>query len=292
VEVQGLEHMVVADHGPKKGMAPQLKPQFNPLFFPFATCLPSFSTPQDYDLKAKQNVTPKAYSQTLPIGRESNDNQDKLELSSQESSTVDTMSTDLIQSELTSPWPDQWQLEGLNNDMTDPEDPWLDLEKTNAWNDTSDTEEPDLTDTTPWGLFGEPRWKTERNNAIGLEPEEDPFPLMLQHPNKDNRSKWEGELSPQTSNDISNLKEMLSLQHDQCNKETLDQRNPENKSQGSTSDNKEGTTDISYELTHQKSKHPTSDNKEGTTVIEPTLLGVKIQPESKDISTINDATRG
>jgi len=42
-EVLGLEHMVVEDHGPKKGMAPRLKPQFNPLFFPFATCLPNFS---------------------------------------------------------------------------------------------------------------------------------------------------------------------------------------------------------------------------------------------------------
>ena len=51
VEVQGSEHMVMADHGPKKGMAPQLKPQFSPLFFPFATCLPTCSTPQDYNLK-------------------------------------------------------------------------------------------------------------------------------------------------------------------------------------------------------------------------------------------------
>ena len=39
-EVQGPERMAVEDHGPKKGMAPQLKPQITPLFFPFATCLP------------------------------------------------------------------------------------------------------------------------------------------------------------------------------------------------------------------------------------------------------------
>jgi len=52
-EVQRLEHMVVADHGPKKGMAPQLKPHFNPLFFPFATCLPNILLPQDYDLEVE-----------------------------------------------------------------------------------------------------------------------------------------------------------------------------------------------------------------------------------------------
>jgi len=103
-EVQGLEHMVMADHRPKKGMAPQLKPQFNPLFFPFATCLPNFSIPQDYDPKEGHNVT--------------------LEAHSIESSTVDT-------SKLTSLWPDQWQLKGLDNDMTDPKDPWPDEEGTN-----------------------------------------------------------------------------------------------------------------------------------------------------------------
>ena len=47
----------------------------------------------------------------------------------------------------------------------------------------------------------------------------------------------EGELSPQTSNDILDQKEILSLQNDaqycatQCDKECLSKRNPENKPQ-------------------------------------------------------------
>jgi len=241
VEVQGLEHMVVADHDPKKGMALQLKPQFNPLFFPFAMCLPNISTPWDYDLKTGHNITLKAHSLASPIGRESDNNQNKLELSLLGSSKVDMMSTDPIESKLTSPWPDQWRLEGLDNDMTNHEDPWPDLEGTNAWNNASDKEEPDPTDNTPyatpWGLFGEPRWITELNNTIELEPEEDLSPLTLYDPNKDNESTLEGELSPQTSNDILDQKEILSLQNDaqycatQCDKECLSKRNPENKPQ-------------------------------------------------------------
>jgi len=152
-EAQRLEHMVVEDHGPKKGMTLRLKPQFNPLFFPFATCLPTFSTPPDYDLKEGHNVTWKAHSQTSPIGRESNNNQSKLELMCHKSSTIDTTSTDPIQSELTSPWSDQWQLEEQDNNMTGSEDPWLDLEG-------MDAEEPDPIEdapyATPWGLLREP----------------------------------------------------------------------------------------------------------------------------------------
>jgi len=94
------------------------------------------------------------------MGRESNVKQNKPELSHQESSTVNTMSTDPIQSKLTSPWPDQWQLEGLNDDMTDHEDPWPDLEGIDAWNNATDTDKLDSTDdapyATPWGLFKEP----------------------------------------------------------------------------------------------------------------------------------------
>ena len=153
---QGPEHMVVADHGPKKGMAPRLKPQFNPLFFPFATCLPNISMPQDHDLKAGHNTTRKARSQASLMGGESNDNQDKLEQSLQGSSTIDTMSTKSV---LTSPWPDQWQPEQLDNDiMTDLEDPWPELKGTNAWNDTSNESDSINNDpyVTPWGLFGEP----------------------------------------------------------------------------------------------------------------------------------------
>ena len=81
MEIQELEHMVVEDHGPKKGMAPQLKPQINPLFFPFATCLPNISMPQDYDLKAGHDVMLKARSQAAPMGRKLNDKLDKPELS-------------------------------------------------------------------------------------------------------------------------------------------------------------------------------------------------------------------
>jgi len=291
VEVQGLEHMVMEDHGPKKGMAPQLKPQFNPLFFPFAMCLPNFSIPQDYDLKEGHNVTLKAHSQTSPIGRESNDNQDKLELSHQGCSTGNTALTDPKQSKLTSPWPDQWRLEGLNDDNC--EDPWPDLEGTNAWNNASDAEELDLTnDVTPWGLFREPHWITELDNAIEPEPEEDPFPLMLQHPDKDDELKLEGELSPQTSNDVSDLKETLSLQNNQSDREILEQRNPENKLQGSTSDDEEGTVDASYTLTHQESKCPTLDNKEGTVVVGLTMLETRGLPWSKDVLAINNTTRG
>ena len=94
------------------------------------------------------------------MGRESNDDQDKQELNYHKSSTVNTTSTEPIQAELTSPWPDQWWLKGLDNDMTDPKDPWPDPEGMNAWNDASNTEELDLTDNTPyaipWGLVGEP----------------------------------------------------------------------------------------------------------------------------------------
>jgi len=295
-EVQGLEHMVVEDHGPKKGMAPQLKPHFNPLFFPFTTGLPNFSIPQDHDPKTECNETPIAHSQVSFMGRELNDNQDKPELSLQGSPTVNTMSTDLIQSKLTSPWPGQWQMEGLDNDTMDDEDLWSELEGTNAWNDMSNAEEPDPTNdtpyVTPWGLFREPQWITELNNAIEPEPEEEPFPLMLHHPNKDNKSKLEGELPPQTSNNIPDPKKTLSLQNNQRDEEIQDQRNPENKSQGSTSDDKEGTTDTSHHLTHQESTRPTLDNKEETTVTKLTPLETGILPWDKDIPTIYNATKG
>jgi len=261
--------MVVEDHRPKKGMAPRLKPQFNPLFFPFATCLPDFSIPQDYDLKAGQDATLKAYSQASLMGRELNDNQDKPELSLLGSSTIDTMSNDSTQSKLTSPWPDQWRLKGLNDDTTDYEDPWPDLEGTNAWDNTSGTEELDRTNddapyATPWGLFGELHWIAEPDNAIQTEPEEDPYPLTLHHPDKDHKSKLEEELPPQTSNNMTNQKETLSLRNDQCNKEILDRRNPADESQGSTSDDEEGTKDTSHQWTHQESMRPTSDDEEGT----------------------------
>jgi len=116
--------------------------------------------PQDYNLKEGHYATSKADSQTSPMGRERNDKSSKLELDNHESSTIDMLSTEPIQTELTSPWPDQWRLEELGNDMTDPEDPWSNLEGTNAWNNSSETEELDLTDNapyaTPWGLLGEP----------------------------------------------------------------------------------------------------------------------------------------
>jgi len=92
------------------------------------------------------------------MGRELNNNQDRLEPNYHDSSVTNTTSTDPIQSKLTSPWPNQWQLGGLGDDMT--KDPWPDLEGMNTWNDASDIEEPDPTDnppyTTPWGCFGEP----------------------------------------------------------------------------------------------------------------------------------------
>jgi len=290
---QGLEHMVVEDHGPKKGMAPQSKPQFNPLFFPFATCLPDFSIPQDYDLKEKRNSTPEAHAQTLTMGRESNDNQNKHEL---ESSKVNTMSTDPIQSELTSPWPDQWRLEELDNDMTDLEDPWPEMEGIDAWNDDPDIEELDPTKNasyaTPWGLLGEPRWITELNYAIEPEPEEDPCPLTLHEPDKDNESTMEGELSPQTSNNIPDQKETWSLQNNQCNEGFLDERSPKCQITGSTSDDEEGTTKINQLPTHQKSTRPTSDDEEGTMIVEPTSLDARTPLQNKEAPGIGHATRG
>jgi len=284
-EVQEPEHMVVEDHGPKKGMTPQLKPQINPLFFPFATCLPTFSMPRDHDLKEGRNITRKAYFQNTLMGRESNDNQDKQELSHQESSTVNAITT--------SPWPDQWQLEGLSNDITDLEDPWPDLEETKTWNDT---EEIDLTDNapyaTPWGLVGEPRWITELDNATEPEPEEDPFPLTLHYPDKDNEPKLGEELSPQTANDIPDLKGTLFLQNDQRDQETSDPWNTESESQGSTSDDEEGTTKTSHYLTLQKPIRPTSDDKKGATAIELPRQNTETLPQSKNVSVIKDAAQG
>ena len=202
-------------------------------------------------------MTLKAHPQTLPMGRESNDNQDKTELSLQESSTINTMSTKPTQSELTSPWPDQWRLEELGDDITDLEDPWPGLEGTNVWNETSEIEEPDLTnntpDATPWGLFREPRWIIELDNAMEPKPEEDPLPLTLHHPDTDDELKLEGELSPQTLHKVTNQKGTLSLQNDQCNKpndkEIPDQRNPENKSSGSASGDEERTANTNHHLT-------------------------------------------
>jgi len=279
--VQGLEHMVVEDHGPKKGMALRLKPQFNPLFFPFATCLPNISMLQDYDPKAGHNETLKTRPQASPMGRELNDNQNKPELSLLGSSKIDTMSNDSTQSKLTSPWPDQWQLEGLNDDMTDYEDPWPDLEGTNAWSNVSTEETPDPMNNapyaTPWGLFGEPCWIAEPDNATESEPEEAPFPLTLHYPNKENEAKLEGELSPQTTNNMTNQKETFSLQNDQCNEEILDQRNPANESKGSTSDDEEGTKDTSHQWTHQESTRPTSDNEEGMTEANHQLAHQKLE---------------
>jgi len=293
-EGHGLERMVVADHGPKKGMAPRLKTQFNPLFFPFATCLPNTSMPRDYDHQAKHNVTPKAHSQTSPMGREANDNQNKLELDHPKGSTINTMSTDPIQSESTSPRPDQWWLEELDNDMTDPEDLWPDTEGTDTWNDDPDTEELDWTnnasDATPGGLIGELQWITEQTNAIELEQEEDPFPLMLH--NLDLKSTPEEELSPQTSNQVPDWKETLSLQNNQHDQDTQGQRNPKSKSQGSTSDDKKETTNPSTHLIQQNPTHPTSDDKEGTTTVEPTSLNTKTPLLNKEVPAIDNITRG
>jgi len=283
-EVQGLEHMVVVDHGPKKGMAPRLKPQINPLFFPFATCLPTFSTPQDHDLKEGRDVTLKAHSQSSLMGKESNDSQDKPKLSHQESSTVNTITT--------SPWPDQWQLEGLSDDILDLEDPWPDLEGTNAW---KDTEGLDLTDdtpyATPWGLVGEPQWITELDDAIEPEPEENLFPLKLHYPDKNNRSKLEGELSPHGLNDMPDPKETLPLQNEQRNKEFLDERNPEHQIAGSTSDDKEGTMKINQLPTHQESTCPTSDDEEGTTIVESISLDTRTSPQNKEVPAMDNTTK-
>ena len=91
---------------------------------------------------------------------------------------------------------------------------------------------------------------------------------------------------------MSDLKEKLSLQHDQCNKEIWEQRNPENKSQSSTSDNKEGTMKTNHNLTYQKSKCPILDDKEGTTMIESTQQDTRTLPWSKDAPASDDATRG
>jgi len=274
VEVQGSEHMVMADHGPKKGMAPRLKPQFNPLFFPFAMCLPDFSIPRDYDLKERCNSTPKAHSQTLLTGTESNE---KLELDHQKSSTVNTMSTDPIQSELTNPWPDQWRLKELDNDMTDLEDPWPEMEGVDAWNNDPEMEELNPTKSalyaTLWGLCGEPRWITELDDAIEPEPEEDPYPLTLQDPDKDQ-------------------KQTRSLQNSQHNKELLDERNPECQIASSTSDDEEGTIDTKYELTQQVLMYPILDNKERTTVMKSRSIDDKTPLQNKDVSTVNNATRG
>jgi len=221
------------------------------------------------------------------MGRESNNNQDKQELNHHESSTTDTRPTEPRQSELTSPWPDQWQLEGLGNDMTVRKDPWPDLEGTTDWNNTSDAEEPDPTNNTsyvtPWGLFGEPRWITELGNAIEQDPKETPVPPILQHLNKDMESEQNEELSPQTSNDGSERKETLSLQNDpqtynvQNNQEHQNERSPECQTTSLTSDDKEGMTKINH-LTHQESKCPTLDNKERTTISKPMPLKVQAPP--------------
>ena len=305
VEVQGLEHMVVEDHGPKKGMTPRLKhmtprlkPQFNPLFFPFATCLPTVSILQNHDLKEECDVTLKAHSQSSPMGREPNGNQNKQELSHQESSTVNAITT--------SPWPDQWRLEGLSNNTPDLTDPWPDTEGIDAWNDDPDIEELDPTENalyaTPWGLFGEPRWITEPNDAIEPEPEEDPCPLTLHDPDKDNKSTIEGELSPQKSkleeeptshetSSMSDLKGTLPLQNDQCDQECLNEKNPERQITGSTSDDEEETTKVDQLPTHQKSTRPTSDNKEETTIEGPTSLDTRTPPRDEEVPATDNATK-
>jgi len=274
-EVQGLEHMVVEDHGPKKGMAPRLKPQFNPLFFPFATCLPNISTLSNH--KTEWRMTPEADSQTSPMGRESNEKQIKFELTNHKRSVVNTTSINPIPSELTSPWPDQWQLRGLDSDITNQEDPWPDPEGTNVWNNALDTEELDLTNDTsnetPWELFGEPHWVTEFDDAIEPEPEEDPFPPTLQHPDEEGGTT-------------------IIEQNNQCDKEILEQRNLENKLQGSASDDEEGTTDTSHPLTQQKLTRPTSDEEEGTTVMEQTRLEARVPSWNKKDPATNDAIRG
>jgi len=158
------------------------------------------------------------------------------------------------------------------------------------------TEIPDLTnnapEATPWGLCREPQWITKLNNAIEPEPEEDPFPLTLHYPDKDNKLKLKGEKSPQTSNDMSDWKETLSLRNDQCDKEILELRNPENKLQGSASDDKEGTTNSSHHQTHQRLMCPTSDDEEGTTTNKLTSLEARVPPWSKNNSATNNATRG
>jgi len=293
--VQGLEHMVVADHGPKKGMAPQ----FNPLFFPFATCLPTFSIPQNYDLKEGCNITLKAHFQMSPMGMKSNDNQDKLELNHHESSTTNT--TDPIQSELMSPWPDQWRLRGLDKDMINHKHPWPNLEGTNAWDKNSDAKELDLTNdapyATPWGLLEEPCWISELSKAIEPEPEEAPFPLTLHYPDRDMESKLEEELSPQTLDNGAYQKETLSPQNNpqthnaQHNQECQNERNPEYQVTGSTSDNEEGTTKTNHHLTHQELKCPALDDKERTVSIKLTLQEVKVLLWSDDNLAIENDTR-
>ena len=232
-EVQGPERMVVEDHGPKKGMAPRLKPQINPLFFPFAMCLPIASALLN-DYKGMMHKQ-----------------------SSAKEEPTDTESTEPTRWELESPWPNQWQLKELDNLMTAHED--LEPDRTEFPDDLSNWEIPDKMTCAPntisWGTIGEPYWTPELDNAE-LELEEDPYPQTL-HLLK-NEPTLEGEVSPQlTINETRRWKETLSLR-------TGDKLEPRNNYRStyqnnaietfsSTSDNKEGTA-MTNELANQRPK--------------------------------------
>ena len=237
-EVQGPEHMVMEDHGPKKGMAPRLKPQMMPLFFPFATCLPTASAlPREY--KGTEQ------DQSLPLSTALN----TTESSIQDSLIINTEPTKLTHWELKSLWPNQWQSEEQENCITAQGDSGLDPEGTELRDDPPDWEETKDTNDTPdtilWELIEKPRWISELDNTSELEPEEDPSPLRMQHQGYE--SKLEGELSPHKSNDKSGRQEMLSLQTwNKCKPQINDhsiKRSLMNKASSLTSDDKEGTTD-------------------------------------------------
>ena len=226
-EGQGPEHMVVEDHEPKKGMAPRLKPQIKPLFFPFATCLPDVSAlPDSYDGTIhKQSIAKKEPTRW----------------------------------ELESPWPDQWQSEGLAGLTTTHED--LEPDRTKFQNDSLNWKEPDNTICAPnaisWETIKELYWTPELDNAAEPESEENPYPQTLHLLDE---STLEREPSPQLTNDeTQQWKEIRSLQlkdkRELQNSYQKTYRNNTIKALKATSDDEEGST-ITNELTNQESDRP------------------------------------
>lgn len=120
----------------------------------------------------------------------------------------------------------------------------------------------DTPDKIPWGLIGEPHWISELDDASEPKPEEDPFPLRMQHLGYE--SKLEGELFPQKSNDKVDWREMLFLQpRDEYEPQIKDQRSLTNEESNSASDTNEGTMEANDQM-HQISKSPNAKSKKRT----------------------------
>ena len=234
-EVQGPERMVVEDHRPKKGMAPRLKPQINPLFFPFATCLPTAS------------ALPDSYNGTMR----------KLPTAKEEPTNLGSAKP--THWELESPWPDQWQL-GERDDLTTAhEDPEPD--GTEPPDNLPNWEVPDKITCAPnaisLGMIGEPHWTPELNNAAEPELKEDPYPQTLHL--RENKSTLEEELSPPLTNDeTQRWKETFALRMDKLKPQNDYQSTHGNdaiETLSSISDNEEGT-DMTNKLINQRPRRP------------------------------------